>query len=78
MNLDRHRIYLKCPSCNFNARIFMRQVRNQDVLICSGCKTNIWLVDHLGQYRNAKRQVQKAIENLLSAFGGSKTITIKL
>jgi hypothetical protein len=56
----------------------MRQVRNQDVVICGGCKTNIWLVDHLGQYRKAKRQVQKAIENLLGAFGGSKTITIKL
>jgi hypothetical protein len=56
----------------------MRQVRHQDVVICGGCKANIWLVDHLGQYRKAAKQVRKAIENLFSEFGGNRTITIKL
>ena len=78
MNLDRHRTYIKCSRCNFDARIFLRQVRHQDVVICGGCKANIWLIDYMGQYRKTKRQVQNAIADVLNAFGGDKTVTIKL
>lgn len=76
MNLDRERIYLQCPKCNFFARPFLRQVRHQDVLICAGCKANIWLTDHLGQYRVAERRVRKAIENFTESLPGLN-ITIK-
>lgn len=76
MNLDRERIYLQCPKCNFIARPFLRQVRHQDVLICAGCKANIWLTDHLGQYRVAERRVRKAIEELREQLG-SINMTIR-
>jgi hypothetical protein len=68
VNLDRERIYVQCPRCNFNARPFLKQVRHQDVLICTGCKANIWLTDYLGQYRTAERRVRKAIEDLTKSL----------
>ena len=77
MNLDRHRFYLRCPRCNFHARPFFRQVRHQDTLICGGCKANIQLVDYIGQYRKAERQIRRALDNLTEQFR-SLNLTIKL
>jgi len=68
MNLDRERIYIQCPRCNFYARPFLRQVRHQDVIVCAGCKANIRLTDHLGQYKLAERRVRKALEELSASF----------
>lgn len=77
MTLDRHRFYIKCPRCNFYARPFLRQVRNQDTIICGGCKSNIRLVDYLGQYQKAEWQLRHALE-ALSRQLGNLTINIKL
>jgi hypothetical protein len=77
MNLDRHRIYIQCPRCSFYARPFLRQVRNQETIICGGCKANIRLIDHLGQYRKSERLVRKALQALAEGFG-NMTINIKL
>lgn len=77
MNLDRHRIYIQCPRCNFYARPFVRQVRHQDTLICAGCKASIHLIDHIGQYRKAERQIRKALERLREQLR-DVNITIKL
>jgi hypothetical protein len=47
------------------------------VIICAGCKANIWLTDHLGQYRTAERRVRKALEELTNSLSGLN-ITIRL
>ena len=75
INLDRKRIYIECPRCNFYARPFLRQVRHRETIICGGCKANIHLVDHLGSYRKSERKVRKALEALTEQL---KTITINL
>lgn len=77
MNLDHERIYIQCPRCNFYARPFLRQVRNRDTLICGGCKSNIHLVDYLGQYRKAERQIRRALEDFTDELR-SLNITIKI
>jgi len=77
LSLDRECIYIQCPRCNFNARPFLRQVRNQDVMICGGCKANIWLVDYIGQLKKAEREVRKALDSLTKQFR-SLDLTIKL
>jgi hypothetical protein len=68
MNIDRERIYIRCPRCNFFTRPFLRQIRHQDTMICSGCKANIHLVDYIGQYRKAHRQIRQAVESLTEQF----------
>ena len=77
INLGRHRIVIKCPRCKFPARIFFRQVKHRDVLVCGGCKANIQLVDYLGSYRKAERKVRRAIDELTTSLGNRK-ITIRL
>ena len=77
INLDRERIYIHCPRCNFWARPFLRQVRHRETIVCGGCKANIRLDDHLGSFHKAQRQLNKAFEELKAQFG-NMTINIKL
>jgi hypothetical protein len=76
INLDRKRIYVHCPRCNFWARPFFRQIRHRETIICGGCKANIRLDDHLGGFRKAQRQVNEALEELKGELG-TMTINIK-
>jgi hypothetical protein len=52
-------------------------VRHQETIICGGCNSNVRLVDHLGEYRKAERQVRRAVQKLMRELGGM-TINIKL
>ena len=77
MNIDRQRIYIRCPRCTFYARPFLRQVRHGETVICGGCKSNIRLEDHLGSYLKAQRKLQRALDELTSSLG-DMNITIRL
>ena len=77
INLDRERIYIHCPRCNFWARPFLRQVRHRETIVCGGCKANIRLDDHLGSFRKAQRQVNRALEEFEAQLR-NLTINIKL
>ena len=77
INLDRERIYIPCPRCNFWARPFLRQIRHRETIVCGGCKANIRLDDHLGGFRKAQRQVNRALKRLEEQLGNIR-INIKL
>ena len=77
LNLDRERIYIQCPRCNFWSRPFLRQIRHRETIICPGCKSNIRLIDHLGSFRKAQGQVNQALEEFEEALGNMR-INIKL
>jgi predicted metal-binding protein len=67
-NLDRERIDVECPRCHFPARVFLRQVRLCDVIVCGGCKGNIQLIDHMATFRKANRRITAALGSLMSAL----------
>ena len=75
IDLDKTRIRIECPKCQFPSRPFFRQVKDRDVLVCGGCKSNIQLVDHLGSYRKSERRVRRALEELTSSL---KNLTINI
>ena len=77
INLDRERIYIHCPRCNFWARPLFRQIRHRETIVCGGCKSYIRLDDHLGTLRKAQQQVNRALEELEDGLGNMK-IEIKL
>jgi hypothetical protein len=77
INLDRERIYIHCPRCSFWSRPLLRQIRDRETIVCGGCKANIRLDDHLGSFRKAQRQMNRALEELEAQLG-NLTITIKL
>jgi hypothetical protein len=75
INLDRERIYIHCPRCHFWARPFLRQIRHRETIVCGGCKANLRLDDHLGSFRKAQKQLNRALEDLEAQL---KDITINI
>jgi hypothetical protein len=79
IDLDRQPLDIPCPVCRFSNRIFYREARLRDVIVCRGCKQNIQLDDHMNQCRKARQELQTALDSLektMSQLGG--TITIKI
>ncbi len=70
LDLDRVQFDVDCPNCKFSARIFYRDARLRDVLICRGCKANIQLDDSMNECRKARRRVAAAFAELEGAFAG--------
>jgi hypothetical protein len=77
INLERQRVYIPCPRCNFWTRPFFRQIRHRETIICGGCKSNIRLDDHLGSFRKAQRQVSVALQTVQNSLR-DLTINIRL
>jgi hypothetical protein len=78
-DLDRHQLDVACPSCRFYNRIFYRDARLRDVVICRGCKQNIQLDDHMNQCRKARDELNRALRGLeatLAGLGGKLTIRL--
>lgn len=68
--LDRHSLEVPCPRCRLSTAVFLRQVRLGDVVVCRGCKANIRLVDHMGDYHRARRRINDAFNQMLAGFRG--------
>ncbi|HAB16733.1 MAG TPA: hypothetical protein DCE44_09820 [Verrucomicrobiales bacterium] len=77
INLDRERIYIECPRCDFWARPFLRQIRHHEIIVCGGCKANIRLDDYLGTLRKAHSRANRALEELETQLQ-ILTVNIKL
>lgn len=78
IELDRFEFEVECPRCSFATRIFYRDARLRDILICRGCKTSIQLDDHMNECRKARRQFNAALEELQDTIKQlNKTITLR-
>lgn len=78
IDLDRCEFEVACPNCNFATKIFYRDARLRDVLICRGCKANIQLDDHMNECRKARRQFNAAMQELEDALANlNTTITLR-
>lgn len=78
IDLDRFEFEVACPRCSFATKIFYRDARLRDVLICRGCKANIQLDDRMNECRKAKRQIDSAIHELENTLASlNKTITLR-
>jgi hypothetical protein len=76
IDLDRFEFEVECPKCSFASKIFYRDARLRDVLICRGCKANIQLDDQMTECRKARRQFHTAIHELEEAIAKLNNITI--
>lgn len=77
LDLDRIQFEVACPRCRFTNRIFYRNARLRDVVICRGCNRGIRLDDHMNECRKARTQFNNALRELEKAISGLN-ITIKL
>lgn len=77
-DLDRIEFEVECPRCQFATKIFLREARLRDVLICRGCKANIQLNDNMNECRKARREVAAAMSELQAALTDfSQSITLR-
>jgi hypothetical protein len=67
-NLDKQKFEFECKRCRFWNEALLGQVRQRDVVICRGCKTNMLLDDHLNEYRKTARSFQQALTKLSSVL----------
>lgn len=79
IDIDRASFDVECPQCSFTTKIFYRDARLRDVMICRGCKANIQLDDHMNECRKVRKQVASAIADLERTVATlNKTIRITL
>lgn len=79
IDLDSLEFDIQCPQCSFFNRIFYRDARLRDVIICRGCKSNIQLDDHMNECRKARKSVAAAFAELQSSLSSlNMNIQIKL
>jgi len=78
INLDKHKVNISCPKCNFDNIASIRQFRVEDVIICRGCKSNISLIDHKRSVEKSKREIRRALHSLMSQIERIGKINIKI
>ena len=71
INLDKHEIDIQCPKCSFYNSIWLLQARLRDVIICRGCKSNIYLDDQMNETRKAIKSVRRAMAKFEKSLSGS-------
>jgi hypothetical protein len=67
-DLDRHWIEVDCPRCRLATPVTLRDVRSCGVVICRGCKADIRLSDHLGEYHRIRRRLERTLGAALSSL----------
>ena len=70
INLDKQEIEFQCPTCNFYSKIWLKQARLRDVVICRGCKYNIRLDDQMNETRKAIRSFKRTMNKLEQTLNG--------
>ena len=64
ISLDDFVIEAECPRCGFYNPFQIKDIAMETPVICRGCKTTIHPRDHLGEIQQARKEINKAFENL--------------
>jgi len=67
-DIDKITIEFQCPKCGFYNKIFFKQARLRDVIICRGCKNNIQLDDQMNECRKAEQAIKRAMQWVEESF----------
>lgn len=76
-NIDNQKIDVSCPKCSFKNSVTLKQIENQEGIICGGCRRSIKLVDQDGSVRRAIKNVNQEMNKLTKSLKDIK-INIKI
>lgn len=76
-NIEEQKINISCPKCSFENSVTLKQIKNQESIICGGCKCSIKLVDENGSVRKATKNIQEEVDKLKRSLKDIK-INIKI
>jgi len=77
IDLSETEVSLKCPKCSFPLKVKMKQISNEEKVICGKCKTEIQLKDKDGSTKKGIREVNNAFKELQKTLKNMK-LEIKL
>lgn len=68
ISLDDLEIEAECPRCGFYNPLLIKDIAFETPVICRGCKTLIRPIDHMGEVQQARKKINKALQDLESAI----------
>lgn len=72
MDISQSKVDVPCPKCKANISISLKQVEQQETIICTACNSQINLVDKAGSAQKAVRDINKSfkdLKNTIKKFG---------
>lgn len=75
IDFSKQKINGNCPECNYKFVIELKQVEQQETIICRSCKQGIKLIDKGGSTKKGLRDMNKSmkeLEKVLKGFGKLK------
>jgi len=64
MDISQSVIDVTCPKCKVGISASLKQVVQQETIVCFACCSKIELVDKDGSTKKATRDINKSIQNL--------------
>ncbi len=64
MDISQPKVDVPCPKCKANISVLIKQVEQQETIICSACNSKINLVDKDGSAKKAVRDINKSFKDL--------------
>lgn len=64
LNLSSMKIDFNCPGCSFKNEVSLKQVKNEDSILCRGCKQSIKLENK----DNGLKRLDKSFRDLEKTF----------
>lgn len=64
INLDNAEIKFSCPKCRFENKVTLKQIENEEIIICSGCHEKIKLIDKDASTKRSLKNINKSIKDL--------------
>ena len=77
-NIEEQKINISCPECSFENSVTLKQVKNQESVVCGGCKRSIKLVDKNGSVRKATEDIKRGFDELERSLEKLKNIKINI
>ncbi|MGO9572043.1 MAG: hypothetical protein ACLP5H_31360 [Desulfomonilaceae bacterium] len=68
ISLDNLEIEAECPRCGFYNPFLVKDIAFEKPVICRGCKSLIRPADHMGETQQARRKINKALQDLEQMF----------
>ncbi len=68
ISLDDAEIEAECPRCGFYNPFLIKDIALEKPVICGGCKNLIRPIDHMGEAEQARKKINRALQDLEKAF----------
>ena len=63
-DFSKHSLEVPCPRCNLATPTTLGAISRGELMICRGCKSNIRLIDHVGELERFVRRLRRQLRKM--------------